>query len=369
MLACDGTAGCDETCNETFRCGDGVLEQGEGCDDGNNDDADGCSAACAWEIARHDGGLGYENAQDVGPHTYVAGHFSARSGHQYWRIELDRPSRVSIDIMGKGRNEALTYADFLAGEVSGGAPNQAGSWSIGEHDVERPWHQTINFWRWYNDPDCGFNGCRRPDYQSVQKYTHFQTGDANDGGYDATFEVGPGVYYIGFHTGAGNSNYRPSITYIMELDIEGLGEVCGDGEIGEGETCDDGNGVDGDGCSRRCAYERYSERENNNSRDRANNVEAFRIVEGRITAGDHDWFAVEVGADGTFEANLPGCRWDAYLELYNQAGDLVADDDDSAGNYCPVLDVDGLTPGWHFLRLRHAAPDIAGDVYQMNLTF
>ena len=30
-------------------CGDGILEFGEECDDGNNDDGDGCSAVCTLE--------------------------------------------------------------------------------------------------------------------------------------------------------------------------------------------------------------------------------------------------------------------------------------------------------------------------------
>ena len=365
--ACDGTAGCDDNCEETFRCGDGVVEDGEGCDDGNTDDADGCSAACAWEIARHNGGLGHVSANDVGPHRYVAGHFARRSGHQYWRLELDRPSRISVDIMAHSRNQAITYAEFLAGEVAG-APNQAGAWSIGEHGVENPWHRSVAFWRWYHDPNCGWNGCRRPDYDSVQKYTRLDEGDANQSGHDAVFEVPPGVYYIGFHTGAGNSNYTPALSYLAEIDVDPMGAVCGDGAVDADESCDDGNGVDGDGCSRRCAWETYAERENNDSRERANTLAAFRRVTGRINANDSDWYVVEVGGDGELSAQFAGCPFDGYLELY-QGDELVAEDDDSAGDYCPLLDVDGLEPGYHFLRVRHAAADIDGGAYRLELDF
>ena len=31
-------------------CGDGVLDPGEECDDGNNDDGDGCAADCTVEV-------------------------------------------------------------------------------------------------------------------------------------------------------------------------------------------------------------------------------------------------------------------------------------------------------------------------------
>ena len=45
----DGVA-CLADCGEpTSVCGDGVLEGGERCDDGNRDDGDGCSAACQIE--------------------------------------------------------------------------------------------------------------------------------------------------------------------------------------------------------------------------------------------------------------------------------------------------------------------------------
>jgi cysteine-rich repeat protein len=33
------------------RCGNGVLEAGEECDDGNTDSGDGCSATCQLEPA------------------------------------------------------------------------------------------------------------------------------------------------------------------------------------------------------------------------------------------------------------------------------------------------------------------------------
>lgn len=45
--------GCSATCllEQPAACGNGVLEVGEECDDGNNDNGDGCSAACKIELA------------------------------------------------------------------------------------------------------------------------------------------------------------------------------------------------------------------------------------------------------------------------------------------------------------------------------
>jgi len=53
----DGTAVCDIGAFEFSRCGDGVVQPGEQCDDGNTTDGDGCSATCTTETpAKKSGG-------------------------------------------------------------------------------------------------------------------------------------------------------------------------------------------------------------------------------------------------------------------------------------------------------------------------
>ena len=47
---------CDQqlfVCVLGFVCGDGVLELGEECDDGNSLDGDGCSAFCTYEVGEN----------------------------------------------------------------------------------------------------------------------------------------------------------------------------------------------------------------------------------------------------------------------------------------------------------------------------
>ncbi len=39
--------GCTPSCKLAPRCGDGVVQANEGCDDGNTDDGDACPAACS----------------------------------------------------------------------------------------------------------------------------------------------------------------------------------------------------------------------------------------------------------------------------------------------------------------------------------
>jgi len=47
--------GCSAICTIEPFCGDGTLDSGEQCDDGNNEDGDGCSADCAIESRCGDG--------------------------------------------------------------------------------------------------------------------------------------------------------------------------------------------------------------------------------------------------------------------------------------------------------------------------
>jgi virginiamycin B lyase len=51
-VGCDG---CSADCGAESGCGDGVLCGNEACDDGNTDNCDGCSATCAVEVGEHCG--------------------------------------------------------------------------------------------------------------------------------------------------------------------------------------------------------------------------------------------------------------------------------------------------------------------------
>ncbi len=361
--ACDGTPGCSAACQRTYTCGDGVVERGETCDDGNVQAGDGCSDLCAWEIKRHAGGLGVANAADVGTHRFVAGSFAARGGTQSWRLVVDRPSKVKIDIMASSRVAPITEAEFAAGIVDG-APGQGDGWALNEIGVPSPYQRTMAFWRWYWEPRCSSSGCSLPDYDSVQKYKMRRTYGQN-GTWDLVVDLAPGVYHLSMNTGAGNQNYAPPLSYLVELELEATGPVCGDGQVSEEETCDDGGRVDGDGCSRACALETMSETESNNGRDRANALNVFQRVQGDLGAGDEDWFAVQVG-DAGLTVSFEQCRFDGVFDLYDANGALVASDDDGAGEYCPIIDRDRLPAGRYFLRVRHADARTAGGAYTLE---
>ena len=65
-------AACTSSNNNAGVCGDGVLDTGEQCDDGNNVSGDGCSATCTTEVAQNvcgDGTVGGSEQCDDGNTT------------------------------------------------------------------------------------------------------------------------------------------------------------------------------------------------------------------------------------------------------------------------------------------------------------
>jgi cysteine-rich repeat protein len=56
-------AACTSSSNSNGVCGDGVLDNGEQCDDGNNISGDGCSASCSIETAGHCGDGHLDNGE------------------------------------------------------------------------------------------------------------------------------------------------------------------------------------------------------------------------------------------------------------------------------------------------------------------
>jgi len=48
VVTCQRDTSLGDVCVDNF-CGDGIIAPGEACDDGDNDDADGCAADCKVE--------------------------------------------------------------------------------------------------------------------------------------------------------------------------------------------------------------------------------------------------------------------------------------------------------------------------------
>lgn len=341
----DPNDGCDAACRLESVCGDGVIEFYETCEDGNTDDGDGCSAVCELEIKHED-----EGNYTIGTYRLLAGRVH-RGDDDCWRLSIDRPSIVSIDISGgsRGRNSCrfVWFTEYPNTEFSN---RQTTAFDAATSSRLRSNGRTYDI-----RSNCGRD-------RSEQ-----------DGRWDATFELIPGTHEIcirGHGVGSGG-NHSANVDYQIELHIEPNGPICGNGVVEEGEFCDDGNTRSSDGCSVACNIEHLAERESNNSISSNNAIANYRFVQGTITTGDADVFGFRLDARETVfistKNSLADCPFDGYLELYDQNGVLIAEDDDSAGDYCPLLN-ETLEAGRYFVKLRHTRNDRAGGSYLLEIS-
>ncbi|MFO0552401.1 MAG: DUF4215 domain-containing protein [Polyangiaceae bacterium] len=192
----------------TTYCGNGVLEEGEACDDGNRSSADGCSSDCVVEAGFSCGGepsacetcdLG--PAIDVTMFPYQLTGLTADYAHEQNGVGPGCPA-------GYGLGEMLFHVDLQPGQTV----RMTSSGAAGA--ILEP-----NF--------CdGTSGC----------------------------VVGGGTTV--HHTAtAAESIYLRALAGSDSFDLQIEVFECGDGTVNFNETCDDGNVVDGDGCSAQCSIE------------------------------------------------------------------------------------------------------------------
>jgi cysteine-rich repeat protein len=230
----------DDLCGVSA-CGDGALDDGEACDDGNQIDDDGCSNACRLPRCG-DQIVQLGEACDDG----------AANGD-------DRACLASCQVAACGDGKLLAgveACDLGAGNSDGGACTlgcQAASCGDGltwlgvegcddGNDV---------------DDDACSNGCALPTCGDGLRQAGEGCDDGVANGDDRacllTCQVaacGDGRVWAGHEAcdaGAGNDDAGA-------CTLACAAAACGDGRVWDGvEVCDDGNEVDGDGCRADCA--------------------------------------------------------------------------------------------------------------------
>jgi cysteine-rich repeat protein len=128
--AADGD-GCSSTCRLPPRCGDRDLDPGEECDDGNTTGGDGCSAACTREPRCGDGTL--DPGEGCDDRNQVEGDgCSAACQRERCRVlnpgqTLWRRARLAMQHRASGRDQLALGGSFaLAVPVGGLAPGTTG---------------------------------------------------------------------------------------------------------------------------------------------------------------------------------------------------------------------------------------------------
>ena len=214
---------------ETAQCGDGVLNSGEDCDDGNLEDQDGCSALCLVEL-RAEIAEPRGSVQLIGE-LNAESHLWARPSEQC--LEQDPQSheypyetRVVSNHTGEGQTITIraSWSDF-----DGFLHVYRGDIEAGEINLQSPLTECIL------GNDDGISGTSESVLYSIEIPN------------DASLTLVSSSYECCLVDADRARNYR------LIVSTDG----CGDGYLQEGEQCDDGNQVDGDRCSAACLTERY----------------------------------------------------------------------------------------------------------------
>jgi cysteine-rich repeat protein len=356
-------------------CGNGALEAGEQCDDGNLVNGDGCSSACRIE-----------------PKPEVEGNDTCGAANGPYPLPPSRLFSGSISTGGDVDWYAFTvarYADVRLETFDAGGP---GNCAI---DVDTE----IQLFR----GDCvtaqsapqdqgGLNNCSRLDPAS-----------------DASVrKLPPGTYYVSVQSPFGGLTFDYTLQMTLVADCgngvtEGSEQCdggancaadctiiqgCGDGVRQSGEQCDDGNMLAGDGCSASCTWETTAEVEPNDTVAAAHagpiHLTGSANLTGAIGAvNDLDLFELVVAAPTTLRLEVfdpsgsdcaTGITSAMLLKLLDGTGTLLKQDTPTGdvtasgiGLYCPAL-IASVAAGTYYVQVqaKSAATLIAAYFLQVR---
>jgi len=269
-------------------CGNGILEWGEDCDDGNLIAGDGCDPSCQveggtqpddtlinlvqWQIA--DGG---------NDHWYAV-----LTGEKYW---------VDADAMA-----ATLEHDALTGYLATVTSPEENAFILA-HVVAGTNQPSVLDMFWLAGRDLGLHWVWLTGEPFV--YTNWSTGEPNNIGIETALGMwGPNVTDPRRIPGMWNNSLPdPTVNPLARFwavvewgipDTTLPDPVCGNGILEWGEECDDGNLVAGDGCDPACLVEVEPEPDD----------ELINLVQWLEADGGNDhWYAVLTGEDYWVDAH------------------------------------------------------------------
>lgn len=302
-------------------CGNGLVETGEMCDDGNLTSGDGCSASCTIEPAATFSGPPLAPTT-VNSSIQVAGTFG------FFQVQVSNPA-ILIAETGAPAIGACVGTDTLLRLYDSTLANQLAS---------------------NDDIDGANNRCSRISGLTT-----------------AAARLQPGTYWLRVED-FGNNDPIPA--YQLRVELRNQNE-CGNGLLEAGEACDDGNLNNGDGCSATCQFEIavIPEVEPNNTPLTAQGLGVLPVGDHDIQAaidpvGDIDFFSFTVNAQSSVQLvtyGMPGalftsCPGDTQLWLYNgiptnltattvgSEPTLVEYDDDDGSGACSLISGTATAP-------------------------
>ena len=247
-------------------CGDGVLDLGETCDDGNMTDGDGCSSSCGVE----NGWMCTDPipANPVGTNVVADWSFEGGVPNADWTalstfggvagFPLCSPGTCGVDLANTG-----TWYVWIGGISTGVTSSVEQSVTIPAAATDL----TVQTLRGVcDDPsdtlhvsldstDIGTVVCDGVDGAFVEQT--FSVAPFNDDGSHTLFIGGT----VGGTNGNHSNFFVDDVVLIDNIPTTAVPSmctiipVCGNGTLEAGEVCDDGNASAGDGCSDTCEVE------------------------------------------------------------------------------------------------------------------
>jgi len=322
-------------------CGDGILQTGEQCDDGNTVPGDLCSATCQFEG-------NYVPEVETNDTQALANHLPAGADGFSAAIQpAGDADYFSFDVVTPGSSVTIATTD-------------------------------------------GLHGCPAGFDSKIYLYDpgHLEIASNDDGPIAPCSQISPAAYAGAANLAVGTytvrveryGNTAVQASYVVTIKVRTPG--CGDGLIQSGEQCDDGNNTSGDGCSAACQAEPPFEIEQNGSPVTANPLWAGTSSwKGAINPlGDRDYFRFDLTTISsptltTHNADDPAsCDFDTVIHLLDHTGSQIAQSDDEGVGSCSMLSPGGfaqvhnLPPGTYFVWVQAYNDQKTIPLYQLDLS-
>lgn len=201
-------------------CGNGTIEGGETCDDGNGAAGDGCSAGCVLEPVTAN-----DTCANASTLTLTPG-----AGGTYAATVSSGTTNLAHDQTFSGCSSTGPDAIFqitapIDGVLTAGVPVAGFNVSLGAR-----------------------TSC--PPSKTATAPLVCANASSDEGQEEISFSVTQGESYYLIVDGTASTQFGP---FTMLVDVRPPG--CGDGLTSGAEQCDDGNLANGDGCSSTCTVE------------------------------------------------------------------------------------------------------------------
>jgi cysteine-rich repeat protein len=316
-------------------CGDGLLQLGEQCDDGNAISGDGCSSTCQFE-------KNYVPETEVNDMPALANALPAGADGFIASINpIGDLDFFSFDVTVPGSSVTIRTSDGVSG-CPVGFDSELFLYNAAMTEIAK------------NDDANASTKCSLIAPSTTMGAANLPVG---------TYRVRVNRY----------SNNATQAQYVVSIKVNPPG--CGDGVVQTGEQCDDTNTVSGDGCSATCMVEAPFEVEPNGSYMTATPQWAgFSTWKGSILpAGDRDYYKFTVTNPGTVTLATHAvdspttCGFDTVIHLLDSTGAQIIQNDDGGVAPCSKI-TQNLAAGVYYVwvqRYNDMGPIAA---YQLDLT-